>query len=84
MSSPVHSKTSLVPVTAPALRIEVRQHNALINSPIELTTLEWRAFTALLQRISPDDEELKEHFIPVSELVDAGKGGGRPTRKFWN
>lgn len=77
MSSPVHSKTSLVPVTAPALRIEVRQHNALINSPIELTTLEWRAFTALLQRISPDDEELKEHFIPVSELVDAGKGGGK-------
>ncbi|GAB3637853.1 hypothetical protein GCM10027422_34430 [Hymenobacter arcticus] len=39
--------------------------------------MEWRAFTALLQRISPDDEELKEHFIPVAELVDVGKGGGK-------
>ncbi|MGI4869873.1 MAG: replication initiation protein [Janthinobacterium lividum] len=56
---------------------EVRQHNALINSPFTLSTLEWRAFTALLQRISPDDEELKEHFIPVAELVDVGTGGGK-------
>lgn len=56
---------------------EVRQHNALINSPFTLGTLEWRAFTALLQRISPEDEELKEHFIPVAELVDVGTGGGK-------
>jgi hypothetical protein len=79
MSLPALSKASPVPVPAsvPVPQIEVRQHNALINSPFELTTLEWRAFTALLQRISPDDEELKEHFIPVAELVDAGKGGGK-------
>jgi hypothetical protein len=56
---------------------EVRQHNALINSPFTMSTLEWRAFTALLQRISPDDAELKEHFIPVAELVDVGTGGGK-------
>ena len=64
------------PVPAPVLT-EIRQHNALINSPFTLSTLEWRAFTALLQRISPDDEELKEHFIPVAELVDVGTGGGK-------
>ena len=68
-------------VTQPLVQIpvlaEVRQHNALINSPFTLGTLEWRAFTALLQRISPEDEELKEHFIPVAELVDVGTGGGK-------
>jgi hypothetical protein len=68
-------------VTTPLVQLpvlaEVRQHNALINSPFTLGTLEWRAFTALLQRISPDDEELKEHFIPVAELVDVGTGGGK-------
>ncbi len=42
-----------------------------------MTTLEWRAFTALLQRISPDDKELKQHFIPVSELIDVTTGGGK-------
>jgi hypothetical protein len=67
-------KTPLVQLPVLA---EVRQHNALINSPFTLSTLEWRAFTALLQRISPDDEELKEHFIPVAELVDVGTGGGK-------
>lgn len=56
---------------------EVRQHNALINSPIVLTTLEWRAFTSLLQRINPDDVELKEHFIPAGELLAVGTGGGK-------
>jgi hypothetical protein len=72
--NPTHVTTPLVhlPVLA-----EVRQHNALINSPFSLSTLEWRALTALLQRISPEDEELKEHFIPVAELVDVGTGGGK-------
>ena len=42
-----------------------------------LTTLEWRAFTSLLQRINPDDVELKEHFIPAGELLDVSTGGGK-------
>jgi len=74
MNSPISLKTPPVPVAA---LTEIRQHNALINSPFTLSTLEWRAFTALLQRISPDDDELKEHFIPAAELVDVGKGGGK-------
>lgn len=72
--NPAHVTKSLVQVPVLA---EVRQHNALINSPFTLGTLEWRAFTALLQRIGPEDEELKEHFIPVAELVDVGTGGGK-------
>jgi hypothetical protein len=77
MSLPVPVKKLLVPDPVPPVLTEIRQHNALINSPFTLSTLEWRAFTALLQRISPDDEELKEHFIPAAELVDVGKGGGK-------
>ena len=70
-------KALAVPDPVPPAQMEIRQHNALINSPFTLSTLEWRAFTALLQRIGPDDDELKEHFIPVAELVDTGKGGGK-------
>jgi hypothetical protein len=70
-------KAPVVPDPAPSSQMEIRQHNALINSPFTLSTLEWRAFTALLQRIGPDDDELKEHFIPVAELVDTDKGGGK-------
>jgi hypothetical protein len=73
---------SLMPnlsVTIPLLP-EVRQHNALINSPFSLSTLEWRTFTALLQRINPDDAEFKEHFIPASELVDLIAGGSAYTQ----
>jgi hypothetical protein len=66
-------------VTIPLLP-EVRQHNALINSPFSLSTLEWRTFTALLQRINPDDAEFKEHFIPASELVDLIAGGSAYTQ----
>lgn len=40
-----------------------------------LNTLEWRAFTAILARIHPDDEEFKEYFIPASELVGDETGG---------
>ncbi len=76
---PHHVTKPLVPV-APST--EIRQHNALINSPFTLSTLEWRAFTALLRRISPDDEELKEHFIPASELVDVGTGGGKAYKQI--
>jgi hypothetical protein len=56
-------------------RPEVRQHNALINSSFVLNTLEWRAFTAILARIHPDDEEFKEYFIPAPELVGDESGG---------
>jgi plasmid replication initiation protein len=77
MSYPAPLKKPLVPALGSTVLTEIRQHNALINSPFTLSTLEWRAFTALLQRISPDDEELKEHFIPAAELVDVGKGGGK-------
>jgi hypothetical protein len=56
-------------------RPEVRQHNALINSSFVLNTLEWRAFTAILARIHPDDEEFKEYFIPAPELVGEETGG---------
>ncbi|MGI4737662.1 MAG: replication initiation protein [Janthinobacterium lividum] len=56
-------------------RPEVRQHNALINSSFVLNTLEWRAFTAILARIHPDDEEFKEYFIPAPELVGDETGG---------
>lgn len=78
MSSLTPMKTPAVPDLVPTTaQMEIRQHNALINSPFTLSTLEWRAFTALLQRIGPDDDELKEHFIPVAELVDTGKGGGK-------
>jgi hypothetical protein len=77
MSLPALLKKPLVPLSESTVLTEIRQHNALINSPFTLSTLEWRAFTALLQRISPDDEELKEHFIPAAELVDVGKGGGK-------
>ena len=40
-----------------------------------LNTLEWRAFTAILARIHPDDEEFKEYFIPAPELVGDETGG---------
>jgi hypothetical protein len=60
-------------ITSP--RPEVRQHNALINSSFVLNTLEWRAFTAILARIHPDDEEFKEYFIPAQELVGDETGG---------
>ncbi|WP_460586495.1 replication initiation protein [Hymenobacter arcticus] len=53
----------------------MRQHNALINSSFVLNTLEWRAFTAILARIHPDDEEFKEYFIPAPELVGEETGG---------
>jgi hypothetical protein len=56
-------------------RPEVRQHNALINSSFTLNTLEWRAFTAILARINPNDEEFKEYFIPAPELVGEDAGG---------
>lgn len=56
-------------------RPEIRQHNALINSSFVLNTLEWRAFTAILARIHPDDEEFKEYFIPAPELVGDETGG---------
>jgi hypothetical protein len=56
-------------------RPEVRQHNALINSSFVLNTLEWRAFTAILARIHPDDEEFKEYFIPAPEIVGDETGG---------
>jgi hypothetical protein len=65
--------TSPLPIIQP--RPEVRQHNALINSSFVLNTLEWRAFTAILARIHPDDEEFKEYFIPAPELVGEETGG---------
>ena len=74
MSLPSPLEASAVPDPVSPVQTEVRQHNALINSPFTLSTLEWRAFTALLQRISPDDDELKEHFIPAAELVNIGGG----------
>lgn len=64
---------SLLPTILP--RPEVRQHNALINSSFVLNTLEWRAFTAILARIHPDDEEFKEYFIPAPEIVGDETGG---------
>lgn len=63
------------PLTVIPPRPEVRQHNALINSSFVLNTLEWRAFTAILARIHPDDEEFKEYFIPAPELVGDETGG---------
>jgi hypothetical protein len=65
--------TSQLTIISP--RPEVRQHNALINSSFVLNTLEWRAFTAILARIQPDDEEFKEYFIPAPELVGDETGG---------
>ena len=65
--------TSQLTIISP--RPEVRQHNALINSSFVLNTLEWRAFTAILARIHPDDEEFKEYFIPAPELVGDETGG---------
>jgi len=62
-------------LTVLAPRPEIRQHNALINSSFVLNTLEWRAFTAILARIHPDDEEFKEYFIPAPELVGDETGG---------
>jgi len=62
-------------LTVFAPRPEIRQHNALINSSFVLNTLEWRAFTAILARIHPDDEEFKEYFIPAPELVGDETGG---------
>jgi hypothetical protein len=35
-----------------------------------------------MQRIRPDDEELKEHFIPAAELVDVSKGGGKAYKQI--
>jgi hypothetical protein len=77
MSASTPLKVSAVQESVSTVQTEIRQHNALINSPFTLSTLEWRAFTALLQRIGPDDDELKEHFIPAAELVDTGTGGGK-------
>lgn len=65
--------TNQLTIIAP--RPEVRQHNALINSSFVLNTLEWRAFTAILARIHPDDEEFKEYFLPAPELVGEESGG---------
>jgi len=35
-----------------------------------------------MRRIRPDDEELKEHFIPAAELVDVSKGGGKAYKQI--
>ncbi len=67
--------TQLSVLAPSAPRPEVRQHNALINSSFSLNTLEWRAFTAVLARIHPQDEEFKEYFIPAAELVGEDTGG---------
>ena len=77
LAGPVFSPFCLVLpfLTVIAPRPEIRQHNALINSSFVLNTLEWRAFTAILARIHPDDEEFKEYFIPATELVGDEMGG---------
>ncbi|RZK34770.1 MAG: RepB family plasmid replication initiator protein, partial [Hymenobacter sp.] len=48
----------------------VRQHNAMINSPFNLASTEWRLFTCILARIRPTDTEFAVHVIPVSEFMD--------------
>ena len=53
----------------------VAQHNALVNARFSFVPLQMRLFLALLSRIHFDDNEFKEHFIPVSELVFERHGG---------
>jgi len=48
----------------------VRQHNAMINSPFNLASTEWRLFTCILARIRPTDTEFAIHSIPVGEFMD--------------
>jgi hypothetical protein len=50
----------------------VVQHNALINSRFEMTLLEMRVFLAMLKRISRQDSQFTECYIPVSELAPPG------------
>lgn len=53
----------------------VAQHNALVNARFSFVPLQMRLFLALLSRIRFDDNEFKEHVIPVSELVFERHGG---------
>ena len=53
----------------------VAQHNALINARFSFVPLQMRLFLGLLSRISQNDTDFKEHFVPLNELVFDRRGG---------
>ena len=58
-----------------SLNKTVAQHNALINARFSFVPLQMRLFLGLLSRISHDDTDFKEHFVPLNELVFDRRGG---------
>ena len=54
---------------------QLAQHNALINARFSFVPLQMRLFLGLLSRISHDDTDFKEHFVPLNELVFDRRGG---------
>ena len=63
----------------PTVAKVVVQHNALVNARFDLTTVEMRLFMAMLSRIGRDDEEFREMFVPLTEVV--ALSGRRPSVK---
>ncbi|GAB2470048.1 hypothetical protein GCM10011375_40810 [Hymenobacter qilianensis] len=59
----------------PAVDKTVAQHNALINSRFSFVPLEMRLFISLLTRIEPGDEQFREHFVPMAEIIHERTGG---------
>lgn len=57
----------------------VVQHNALVNARFDLSTVEMRLFMAMLSRIGRDDDEFREMFVPLNEVV--ALSGRRPSVK---
>jgi len=65
------TKSPLVPV----IDKTVAQHNALINARFSFVPLEMRLFISLLTRIEPGDEQFREHFVPMAEIIYERTGG---------
>lgn len=65
------TKSPLVPIVDKT----VAQHNALINARFSFVPLEMRLFISLLTRIEPGDEQFREHFVPMAEIIHERTGG---------
>jgi len=66
-----------MPTKSPLVPIDktVAQHNALINARFSFVPLEMRLFISLLTRIEPADEQFREHFVPLAEIIHERTGG---------
>ena len=59
----------------PSVDKTVAQHNALINARFSFVPLEMRLFISLLTRIEAGDEQFREHFVPMAEIIHERTGG---------